>query len=443
MSSEFEENSKTTLHQEENQRRKSPKYFLVLIGFLVATISAGIIYKSTQKDEDRISSLNVEDLKESSQKVAIGIKDPKKQTEFIEAMRYFEESGLDVDLINGYTADQVIKIKNAYQSEDDKKNLKEKTKESLNDQREIMQLIEKRLEAEQSFNEMAGLVLESSRLQKIENSDGTIDNVVEINVRNETPYAISGVIFDSKITSPGRTIPWVEQEFEHKIPGGIEPGESAIWRVLITNFNEWTKIQFPQDANFSIVVAEIKGIGGKTILPSKFFTEEEKERLMLLQNKYNVSEKAKTESNDKAINGVDQILDQQKGDEINQSDLKEKIDGSEAATKDGEDPLSPQDDLEKSDLPPVSNQAPEKAISLPDADQEPIPASPPEPAKEQRTKDDIIPNSSAEPRIDTSIDKPMDLKSAPRSNRIPAPAKDMTDDDKPSRTIINNALEPN
>ena len=49
---------------------------------------------------------------------------------------------------------------------------------------------------------------------------------IEFNVRNQTGTAIGRIYCHGRLSSPGRTIPWADQDFNVAIPGGLEPGET-------------------------------------------------------------------------------------------------------------------------------------------------------------------------------------------------------------------------
>jgi hypothetical protein len=84
--------------------------------------------------------------------------------------------------------------------------------------------------------------------------------VIEFTVRNGGKLPISRVYFSSVLTTPGRSIPWVKQEFVQSFKGGLEPRErqqitlqprDGAWRdpqlkylpgaelkVVVTNFED-------------------------------------------------------------------------------------------------------------------------------------------------------------------------------------------------------------
>lgn len=49
---------------------------------------------------------------------------------------------------------------------------------------------------------------------------------IQFSIRNQTGTAIRRIFCRGRLTSPGRSIPWADQEFNVSIPGGLEPGET-------------------------------------------------------------------------------------------------------------------------------------------------------------------------------------------------------------------------
>lgn len=49
---------------------------------------------------------------------------------------------------------------------------------------------------------------------------------IEFSVHNQTGAAISRIICHGRLSSPGRTIPWADENFNVDIPGGLQPGET-------------------------------------------------------------------------------------------------------------------------------------------------------------------------------------------------------------------------
>jgi hypothetical protein len=78
--------------------------------------------------------------------------------------------------------------------------------------------------------------------------------VIEFTVRNGGKVPLSRVYFSSVLSSPGRAIPWVKQEFVQCFQGGLEPRErqqitlqprDAAWRD--------PKLKYLPDAELKVV----------------------------------------------------------------------------------------------------------------------------------------------------------------------------------------------
>jgi len=94
---------------------------------------------------------------------------------------------------------------------------------------EINELVQK-LEAGPD-DEVSRFVVERSRFETSERSGLGRSSAIELSVRNGTGFAVSRAYFRALLVTPGREIPWAEDEFNYKIPGGLEPGERASWRL--------------------------------------------------------------------------------------------------------------------------------------------------------------------------------------------------------------------
>lgn len=95
--------------------------------------------------------------------------------------------------------------------------------------------------------------------------------VIQLEVKNETTYAISCAYFVGVLATPGRSVPWVKSSINYKIPGGLEPGEHAIWRLAPNMFGDWGDT--PKDRNdmvLTVTVRSIEGADEKAIFDSEF-----------------------------------------------------------------------------------------------------------------------------------------------------------------------------
>ena len=103
--------------------------------------------------------------------------------------------------------------------------------------------------------------------------------ILELKVKNNTNYAISRAYFHGVLITPGRSIPWVKADFNHSIPGGLEPGEEAVWRLDAGFSSDWSDA--PRDRNDMILKStlyQIDGPDGKALF-DQHFTKEQQSRL--------------------------------------------------------------------------------------------------------------------------------------------------------------------
>ncbi len=103
--------------------------------------------------------------------------------------------------------------------------------------------------------------------------------IIDLKIKNETKYPISRVYFSAVLSSPGRSIPWVKDTFNYKVPGGVEPGEIAEWSLAPNMFGEWSKA--PRDRDDMILTVEVTRLDGsdeETLFDSEF-SEYDKNRV--------------------------------------------------------------------------------------------------------------------------------------------------------------------
>ena len=99
-------------------------------------------------------------------------------------------------------------------------------------------------------------------LQKGSLSD---DPIIELSVRNETGHPIARAYFEGTLLTPGRSVPWVKDEFNYEIAGGLEPGESANWRLSPNRFGEWGRAPNRSDMVLTVKVTRLDGPNGEKL----------------------------------------------------------------------------------------------------------------------------------------------------------------------------------
>jgi hypothetical protein len=151
---------------------------------------------------------------------------------------------------------------------------------------EIAELQKKAAAATLAKQKLAGFTVSRSRLYR-ETRGFMTEPVIELSVKNGTQSPVSRAYFHGVVASPGRSVPWISADFNYSISGGLEPGESATWKLTPNMFGEWgTKT--PPDAILTVDVVKLDGPEGKTLYDAEGLSETEQQRLAALQKKYPV-----------------------------------------------------------------------------------------------------------------------------------------------------------
>lgn len=134
--------------------------------------------------------------------------------------------------------------------------------------------------------------IEMQRLFKVVSSSITSNNneffekpVIKMTVFNGTKHPVRTAYFHAKLTTPGRSVPWVDADFNYDIPGGLEPGEIASWSLSPNFFDsDWDHALEAKDANLLIQVDNLDDLNGNYIYPTWDDSDQRKfERLKKLR----------------------------------------------------------------------------------------------------------------------------------------------------------------
>lgn len=182
--------------------------------------------------------------------------------------------------LNGKTAAEVSATASAIRVE---REAKEKQQALI----EIDELISKKARSEQAKSQLAKFTVSKSRFYlRDEKYSSQPQPVIEITVKNGTSQAVSRAYFKGTIASPGRSVPWLVEDFNYEISGGLEPGEENSWSLLPNRFNDWGKVDPPSDAVFTVEVVDLDGPDKKSMFDSILFTDANQKRLDLLRSRY-------------------------------------------------------------------------------------------------------------------------------------------------------------
>ena len=179
--------------------------------------------------------------------------------------------------LDGKTGEQVLADAAKLKAERERK----QREEALAEIRELQQ---KAAAASAAKQQLAAFRVTRSRFY-LDSSSFITQPVIELSVTNGTPKAVSRAYFHGVVASPGRAVPWISDDFNHEIRGGLEPGESATWKLEPNMFSAWST-KTPADAVLTVDVVKLDGADGKTLYDAEGLSEHEQERLAELQKKF-------------------------------------------------------------------------------------------------------------------------------------------------------------
>lgn len=182
--------------------------------------------------------------------------------------------------LNGKTAEQISSTASALRIERERKEREQALQE-------IDELNKKEAASSSAKRELAAFSVTKSRFYlQDEKYSYRPKPVIEITVKNGTQSPVSRAYFKGTIASPGRSIPWLVEEFNYEISGGLEPGEQQTWNLLPNQFGVWGKVDPPKDAVFTVEVVRLDGADKKVLFDSEGFTESNRARLEVLKKRY-------------------------------------------------------------------------------------------------------------------------------------------------------------
>lgn len=155
---------------------------------------------------------------------------------------------------------------------------------------EIAELQEKKVRAEAATGELAKFAVTRSRFYREEGYLGK-QSVVELGVTNGTPHAVARAYFEGTLASPGRSVPWVKDTFNYPIAGGLEPGETAEWKLKPSSISTWARAEAPEDAVLTVTVTRLDGADGKALFDAAGFNDDAQKRLDVLKQELETLEK--------------------------------------------------------------------------------------------------------------------------------------------------------
>ncbi|QEI06860.1 hypothetical protein FXN63_14215 [Pigmentiphaga aceris] len=161
----------------------------------------------------------------------------------------------------------------------------------------ISRLQQKKERHEAALAQLALFEVSKASFKLLPQRYGRPKPLIEMTVTNRTNHAISRAYFEGTVKSPGRSVPWIKEEFNYSIPGGLEPGETVSWSLAPNEYGPWGKTEVPADAIMTVTTTQLDGPDNKTIAASsditslKVFTSEDELQLNQLRRKFEVDAK--------------------------------------------------------------------------------------------------------------------------------------------------------
>lgn len=125
------------------------------------------------------------------------------------------------------------------------------------------------LELEAADKILSTVVLENPRFYW-SNSGFLEQPVIAFKVRNEGQVAVKTIFVDGVVETPGRSIPWISDEFNYSFPGGLEPGEVQQLELSPNMFGGWAEqnTKGRKDLVLSLTLRNFEGPDGNDVVPS-------------------------------------------------------------------------------------------------------------------------------------------------------------------------------
>lgn len=144
--------------------------------------------------------------------------------------------------------------------------------------KEVQELEQKHTNAQAVQSQLSKFEVVTSRFRKVKRNEFLPPQpLIELTVKNGTGKAVKRAYFVGTLASPGRSVPWLKDDFNYEISGGLEPGESAEWHLAPNMFSDWGKVDPSSDAVFTVQTVKLEGPNGE-ILDGRF-TDEDQRRL--------------------------------------------------------------------------------------------------------------------------------------------------------------------
>ncbi|TVP44051.1 MAG: hypothetical protein EA345_16115 [Halomonas sp.] len=181
--------------------------------------------------------------------------------------------------MHGLTGDQVIERADEILRE-------RRAREREQAIRTLTRLEDKHAKAQHDKQQLARFTIDNARFYRESSPYGTPEPVIDLEVTNGTDEAISELFLRGVVTTPERSVPWVDDSFYYVVAGGIEPGETRQWSLAPNRFGPWGDELIPNDAELTVTLEGLRGADNNALWDAPALTDIEIERLERLRVEY-------------------------------------------------------------------------------------------------------------------------------------------------------------
>jgi hypothetical protein len=228
----------------------------------------------------RVDGTNVDSLNKSLKQLRNSVPTAQRE-EFDNAvlaivMKYTRSGGVEPrDVLNGKSATDILTMAKELEAVRQKEHRER-------DQKEVAELEKEKAAAETARTELARFEVLRSKFSTSRNAIGMSEPRIELRIKNGTSQAISRAFFHGKVVSPGRPVPWISEDFNYAIPGGLNPGAEVTWNLTPNSFGP-RAASTPQDAGLEVTVVRLDGADGQPLFNTDRFTSLDAARLAVLK----------------------------------------------------------------------------------------------------------------------------------------------------------------
>jgi len=178
-------------------------------------------------------------------------------------------------------APQVLAHATAYQVREEQENLEQRLEKE-----ELENLTAKYKSYLDTQEQLSRFKVLSSRLYLRRTEMQEDKPVVEIKVKNETPFSVHRVYFDCSLTVSGVTDDGKRLDMQFDIPGGLKTGQVTNSYLSPDAFSNWSAARLPKKSSLNVSITRIDGPDGNALFAAQEFGEPEMKRLAELKLKH-------------------------------------------------------------------------------------------------------------------------------------------------------------